>query len=97
MTRHHNRQIRRAARPVGLPKPSDFRLVETPIAEPGPGEFRVKIAYVSLDPAMRGWMAEGKSYVPPIKLGELMRGLPRQRGAKRRISSRTRELLYGRS
>ena len=42
--------------------------------EPGPGEFRVRVEYVSLDPAMRGWINEGKSYVPPVGIGEVMRG-----------------------
>ena len=41
--------------------------------QPGPGEFRVKVEYISLDPAMRGWMSEGRSYVPPVGLGDVMR------------------------
>jgi len=68
-----NRQFRLAARPVGLPKRSDFNLVEDPVPVPGDGEFVVRNAYISLDPAMRGWMNEGKSYVPPVGLGEVMR------------------------
>lgn len=68
-----NRQFRLAARPVGLPKRSDFELVENPLCEPGDGEILVRTAYISLDPAMRGWMNEGKSYVPPVGIGEVMR------------------------
>lgn len=68
-----NRQFRLAARPVGMPKPSDWDLVEQPLPEPAEGEFLVRIEYISLDPAMRGWMNEGKSYVPPVGLGEVMR------------------------
>ncbi len=68
-----NRQFRLAARPVGLPRASDWSLVEEPVREPGEGEFLVRIEYVSLDPAMRGWMNEGKSYVPPVAIGEVMR------------------------
>ncbi len=68
-----NRQFRLAARPVGLPKRSDWSLVEEPLREPGDGEFLVRIEYISLDPAMRGWMNEGKSYVPPVGIGEVMR------------------------
>ena len=68
-----NRQFRLAARPVGMPKPSDWVLVEQPLVEPAEGEFLVRIEYISLDPAMRGWMNEGKSYVPPVGLGEVMR------------------------
>jgi len=68
-----NRQFRLAARPVGLPKTSDWSLAEEAIPEPGDGEFLIRIEYVSLDPAMRGWMNEGKSYVPPVGIGEVMR------------------------
>lgn len=68
-----NHQFRLAARPVGLPRPSDWTYVEEPVAEPGEGEVLVKVAYVSLDPAMRGWMNEGRSYIPPVGIGEVMR------------------------
>ena len=68
-----NRQFRLAARPVGLPKASDWTLVDEPVREPGEGEFLVRNAYISLDPAMRGWMNESKSYVPPVGIGEVMR------------------------
>ncbi len=70
---HVNRQFRLAARPLGLPKRSDFNLVSEPVPEPGEGQFVVHNAYISLDPAMRGWMNEGKSYVPPVGIGEVMR------------------------
>ena len=55
-----NHQFRLAARPVGLPKRSDFNYTEEPLRDPGAGEILVKILYVSLDPAMRGWMNEGR-------------------------------------
>ena len=68
-----NAQCRLAARPVGLPKPSDWELVEGPAQEPGEGELRVAVEYLSVDPAMRGWMNAGRSYVPPVGIGEVMR------------------------
>lgn len=68
-----NAQWRLAARPVGLPKPSDWDYVEEPAPDPGDGQLRVKLEYVSLDPAMRGWMNEARSYVPPVGIGEVMR------------------------
>ena len=68
-----NRMVRLARRPVGMAKREDFTIEDGAVPEPGPGEFRVRVEYVSLDPAMRGWMAEGKSYVPPVGLGEVMR------------------------
>ena len=68
-----NHQFRLAARPVGLPKRSDWSLTEEPVPEPGDGEFLVKILYISLDPAMLGWMNEGRSYIAPVGIGEVMR------------------------
>jgi NADPH-dependent curcumin reductase len=68
-----NHQFRLAARPVGLPKRSDWNYVEEPVREPGPGEVLVKTLYLSLDPAMRGWMNEGRSYVAPVGIGDVMR------------------------
>ncbi|GAB1692528.1 NADP-dependent oxidoreductase [Krasilnikovia sp. M28-CT-15] len=68
-----NSQYRLAARPVGLPKPTDWEYVEEPVAEPGEGELLIQTTYLSLDPAMRGWMNEGKSYIPPVGIGEVMR------------------------
>ena len=68
-----NHQFRLAARPVGLPKRSDFNYTEEPVRDPGPGQILVKVLYVSLDPAMRGWMNEGKSYIAPVGIGDVMR------------------------
>jgi NADPH-dependent curcumin reductase CurA len=68
-----NHQFRLARRPVGMVQRSDFEYIEAPVAEPGEGEVLVKILYISLDPAMRGWMNEGKSYIAPVGLGEVMR------------------------
>jgi NADPH-dependent curcumin reductase len=68
-----NHQFRLAARPTGLPKRSDWNYVEEPVRDPGPGEVLVKTLYLSLDPAMRGWMNEGRSYIAPVGIGEVMR------------------------
>src|SRR5215472_17832259 len=73
MSALENRQFKLIARPVGMVKRSDFDFTTEPVGQPGPGEVLVKVLYLSLDPAMRGWMNEGKSYVPPVKLGEVMR------------------------
>jgi NADPH-dependent curcumin reductase len=59
--------------PPGMVKPDIFAVEDVALAAPGPGEFRVKIGFISLDPAMRGWINEGKSYVAPVGLGEVMR------------------------
>jgi NADPH-dependent curcumin reductase CurA len=68
-----NRQVRLAARPLGLPKASDWTIGEEPLREPAAGEIRVRVTAISLDPAMRGWMNEGKSYIAPVGIGEVMR------------------------
>ncbi len=68
-----NHQYRLAARPVGVPKRSDWNYTEESVPEPAAGEVLVKMLYLSLDPAMRGWMNEGKSYIPPVGIGEVMR------------------------
>lgn len=68
-----NTQVRLAARPVGLPKDSDWDIVEAEAPTPGEGQFTVAIFYLSLDPAMRGWMNAGASYIEPVEIGEVMR------------------------
>ena len=68
-----NHQIRLAARPVGMPKASDWSHTTEPVAEPAEGGVTLKTLALSLDPAMRGWMNEGKSYIPPVGIGEVMR------------------------
>jgi NADPH-dependent curcumin reductase CurA len=69
-----NRQITLAARPVGYPKESDFKLVETPVPQPGEGELLARTLYLSVDPYMRGRMNDVKSYAPPVQIGEVMVG-----------------------
>jgi NADPH-dependent curcumin reductase CurA len=68
-----NEQFRLAARPVGMPKDSDWQRTSEPVRELKDGEILVKVLYLSLDPAMRGWMNEGKSYIRPVAIGEVMR------------------------
>ncbi|MDQ1813378.1 NADP-dependent oxidoreductase [Massilia sp. CCM 9210] len=68
-----NQQFRLAARPVGMPKRSDWEQTTEPVRDINDGEIVVKALYLSLDPAMRGWMNEGKSYIRPVAIGETMR------------------------
>jgi NADPH-dependent curcumin reductase len=68
-----NTMCRLAARPVGLPKPSDWEVSDEPAGSPADGEFLVQVEYLSVDPAMRTWMNAGRSYVPPVEIGEVMR------------------------
>jgi len=68
-----NRRWTLTSRPQGLPKRSDFSFATLPVPEPKDGQFVVRTHYISLDPAMRGWMNDARSYIAPIKLGEVMR------------------------
>jgi NADPH-dependent curcumin reductase len=68
-----NRQFRLARRPSGLPVREDWSFTTEPVGEPDEGGVLVKTLALSLDPAMRGWMNEGKSYIAPVGIGEVMR------------------------
>jgi NADPH-dependent curcumin reductase len=68
-----NNQVRLAARPSGLPQAGDWELTSEPVPTPGAGEFVVAISHVSVDPAMRGWMNAGASYIEPVEVGAVMR------------------------
>jgi NADPH-dependent curcumin reductase CurA len=68
-----NHQFCLASRPEGMVGREHFDYVEGPVSELEEGQALVEILYISLDPAMRGWMAAGRSYIPPVEIGETMR------------------------
>ncbi len=70
-----NHQVRLAARPTGLPDASSWELTTEPVPTPGSGEFIVEVSHLSIDPAMRGWMNDVPSYIPPVEIGAVMRAL----------------------
>ncbi len=74
MTNNVNRQWHLAAHPVGMVKESDFELRETPIPTPRDGQVLVRNLYLSVDPAMRGWITGQRTYVDGVQIGDLMRG-----------------------
>jgi len=86
-----NHQFRLAARPVGFPKRSDWTYADEPVRDLGEGELLVKVLYISLDPAMRGWMNEGRSYIAPVAIGAVMRAL----AAGRVVASRNPAFAAG--
>ncbi|MGO9383035.1 MAG: NADP-dependent oxidoreductase [Mycobacterium sp.] len=86
-----NTQCRLASRPVGVPKPSDWQIVDEPAGSPADGEFLVRVEYLSVDPAMRTWMNAGRSYVPAVEVGEVMRA----GGIGRVINSRHADFAVG--
>jgi NADPH-dependent curcumin reductase CurA len=69
-----SREWRLAARPQGMPKPTDFELAEVDVGDPADGQVLVRNAFMSVDPYMRGRMNDVKSYVPPFQLGEPLYG-----------------------
>ncbi len=89
-----NHQIRLAARPVGFPKKSDWITSQSDLpknSELLEGEILVKTIYLSIDPAMRGWMNGGKSYIKPVEIGEVMRAI----GIGRVIASQSPRFKVG--
>ena len=86
-----NHRFTLAARPVGMVKPTDFAYEELEVPELADGQLLVKVQYLSLDPAMRGWMNDAKSYIKPIAIGELMRAI----GIGRVIESRQPRFAVG--
>ena len=69
-----SREIRLAARPRGLPVPTDFELAEVELPDPVDGQVLVRNAFVSVDPYMRARMNDVRSYVPPFAVGEPLTG-----------------------
>ena len=68
-----NHQVRLASRPTGMASAENWQFTEEAVAEPGEGGLVVKTLALSLDPAMRGWLNDAKSYIPPVGIGEVMR------------------------
>ncbi|MEG5266425.1 NADP-dependent oxidoreductase [Pseudomonas sp. JDS28PS106] len=75
MTRPSNRRFLLAKRPVGHVTREDFTFEQVPVADLAEGQILIRNRFLSLDPAMRGWMNEGKSYIAPVGIGEVMRAL----------------------
>ena len=67
-------EIRLNSRPTGLPSPANFDLVERVLDAPKPGQILVRNSWMSVDPYMRGRMADRKSYIAPFRLGEALEG-----------------------
>jgi NADPH-dependent curcumin reductase len=68
-----NTQVRLAQRPTGLPGDDTWHVAVEQVGEAEEGQLLLRTRYVSLDPAMRGWLREGRSYIPPVQVGEVMR------------------------
>ncbi|MDM0033017.1 NADP-dependent oxidoreductase [Variovorax sp. J22P271] len=73
MSTLNNRQVRLAQRPEGAATRDNWQFTDEPVGEPAEGGVLVQTLSLSLDPAMRGWMNEGKSYIAPVEIGAVMR------------------------
>ena len=73
MTAAINRQVLLASRPQGIPQAAHFRIAEAPIPVPGPGQLLVRNAWLSVEPAMRGWVSAVANYSEPVEIGAVMR------------------------
>jgi NADPH-dependent curcumin reductase CurA len=67
-----NKEIRFRSRPTGMPTPDNFDIVETEVPQPGDGDVLVRTLYISVDPYLRGRMREGRSYVAPFEVGQVI-------------------------
>ena len=72
---YSNTRVKLASRPVGVPQPANFEIDTVDIPPLTDGQILIKNEFISLDPAMRGWMNDAKSYAPPIGIGEVFRAL----------------------
>jgi NADPH-dependent curcumin reductase CurA len=96
MSSRVNRQWLLASRPQGMVKESDFEYRESSLGEPADGEVLVRVLYLSFDPAMRGWIEDRPSYLPPVQIGEVMRaGAVGQVVASRRPEFSEGDLVQG--
>ena len=67
-----NKEIRFASRPAGMPTLENFQFVDAEVPHPNDGEVLVRTLYISVDPYLRGRMREGRSYVPPFEVGQVI-------------------------
>jgi len=86
-----NRQLRLKTRPEGLVGQDNFDLIEQPLPELADGQALVRVLYLSMDPTNRVWMSDVPQYMPPVAIGETMRGL----GLGRVIASRSSHYAEG--
>ena len=96
MGQNINRQVRLKSRPVGIPQAEHFEIVEAPVPECNAGEVLVRNIYLSVDPAMRGWVSDVTGYMEPVPVGAVMRAFATGRvEASRHPNFRPGEFVTG--
>ena len=73
MNAEMNRQVLLASRPEGIPQASNFEIVQSPVPQAGPDQVLVRNIYLSVEPAMRGWVSAARNYSEPVAIGSVMR------------------------
>jgi NADPH-dependent curcumin reductase CurA len=86
-----NTRVLLASRPVGRPTRDNWTIESVDATSPGEGEFLAEVKFLSVDPAMRGWVNEGKSYIEPVEIGAVMRA----GGVARVVESRHPDYAVG--
>ena len=69
------RQVLLKSRPSGIPQAENFEIVDMPVPEPADGEVLVRNLYLSVEPAMRGWVSAVANYAEPVAIGAVLGGL----------------------
>lgn len=87
----HNRQVRLKSRPQGIPQVEHFEIVDAAVPELAEGQVLVRNVYLSVDPAMRGWIVDKVGYSSPVAIGEVMRSF----ASGRVVASRHRDYAVG--
>jgi len=87
----HTQQVRLRQRPEGLPDDQTWEYTSSELDDLDDGQFLVKVDFLSLDPAMRGWLNDVRSYIPPVQIGSVMRA----HGIGTVIESRHEEFAVG--
>jgi len=86
-----NREVRLKARPTGIPQAEHFEIVQAPIPKPEEGQVMVRNLFVSVEPAMRGWVSSVGNYSEPVPLGGVMRSF----AVGRIVESRSPDFVAG--
>ena len=90
----NNRQVRLKARPQGIPQAEHFEIVEAVVPELAEGQVLIRNIYLSVDPAMRGWIVDKVGYSAPVPIGEVMRSFASGRVEASRLLDRRAQLLH---
>ena len=85
----HNRQVRLKSRPQGIPQAEHFEIIDAEVPELADGQVLVRNIYLSVDPAMRGWIVDKVGYSAPVAIGEVMRSFASGRVVATRHSDYT--------